>query len=109
MENGTSPRKLFKYMSIETRLRRLFANSKMSELMQSHRKPQTDKISSIHESEVWNELYSDDGTFGGDDRAIALGLCADGLNPFTKEKNSFNVHLKPSCSNVEKARFHATQ
>ena len=69
MENGTSPRKL---LSIETRLRRLFANSKMSELMQSHRKPQTDKISSIHESEAWNELYSDDGTFGGDDSSWTL-------------------------------------
>ena len=62
-------------MPIETRLRRLFANDVTSKLIQSHRKPQMDKISSIHQSKAWSDWYN--GTFNSDDRAIALGLSAD--------------------------------
>ena len=90
-ENGKSPRKMFKHMPIETRIRRLFANRATSELLQSHRKSQTTQVSTIHESPAWSEWYSSNGFFGGDNRAIALGLCADGLNPFAKEKNSYSM------------------
>ena len=64
-------------MPIETRL-----NNATSKLIQSHHKPQTDKLSSIHQSVVWSDWY--DGTFNGDNRVLALGLSADGLNPFER-------------------------
>ena len=78
-------------MPIETRLRRLliFANDVTFKLIQSHHEPPTDKISSIHQSKTWSDWY--DGSFNSDDRAIALGLSADGLNPFAKEKNSYSM------------------
>ena len=97
-------------MPIETRIR-LFVNDVTSKLIQSHRKPRTDKISSIHQSKAWNDWC--DGTFNSDDRAIALGLSADGLNPFAKEKNSYSMWpiialcIESSKSNVEETEFHA--
>lgn len=87
-ENGKTPRNVFKHMPIETRLR-LFANSAISKLIQSHRKPKTDKVASIHQSKAWSDWY--DGTFKSDDRALALGLSADGLNPVAKEKKSYSM------------------
>lgn len=48
-------------------------------------------MSDIHHSPMWNEAYSDDGVFKGDPRGIALGICADGVNPFSHLRTTYSM------------------
>lgn len=32
-----------------------------------------------------------DGVFNGDNRAVSFAICADGLNPFAKDKNTYSM------------------
>ena len=58
------PRKRFKFMSLETRVRRLYSDANVSKLLQSHCNPDfrpPNKIDSIHQSEAWSNWYSSEG------------------------------------------------
>ena len=48
-------------------------------------------IHDIHQSPFWRDLYSLDGQFHGDLRAVSFGLCTDGMNPFVKEKVQYSM------------------
>ena len=48
-------------------------------------------IQDIHQSDIWKSLYSADGQYHGDVRAVSFGLCTDGMNPFAKEKASYSM------------------
>ena len=88
------PRKRFKYMPIETRVRRLFSNVQTSKLLQTHCTPDSeppDTIDTIHQSKAWSSWYKSDGIFKGDCRALSFALCMDGLNPFAQEKTSYST------------------
>lgn len=67
---GTNvPKKRFKFMPLETRVRRLFTNPKTSQLLQSHWKSDasnTAVVDDIHHSEAWNAWYSSNGIFGAE-------------------------------------------
>ena len=57
-----------------------------------------------------SKIAYDDGSFNSGDRAIVLGLSADGLNPFANEKNVYPmwpILLNLPKSNAEEAKFHA--
>ena len=95
-EHGTRvPRKRFHYLPLAPRLHRLFGNSHSSELLQLHavtlETRSADTIVDIHQSQLWKELYSEQGLYRGDSRGISLGLCADGLNPFSKEGATYSM------------------
>ena len=93
-EHGTKiPRKRFKYLPLENRVRRLFADPKTSKLLQNHTSSTcTSNIASdIHHSEAWKSLYSSTGIFTGDSRSLSFAVCLDGLNPFSREKNSYST------------------
>lgn len=82
-----TPRKRFKYIPIEPRLRRLFGHEVSSAMVQGHsNQSNSGIISSIHESPAWKEWYSAEGYFQGDTRAVSFGICMDGTNPFAHEK-----------------------
>lgn len=87
-------RKKFKYIPLAPRIKRMFANKNVSELLQKHQdkhaKSET-SISDFHETNAWKSLYSADGYFKGDPRGISLSLCTDGTNPFSKEKISYSM------------------
>ena len=90
------PRKRFKYIPLETRIRRMFIDKKTSQLLQSHAEvgevtTTSNKVKSIHESEAWKSLYSQAGIFGGDNRGLSFDLCMDGLNPFSREKSTYST------------------
>lgn len=94
--NTVIPRKRFKYLPLEMRVRRLFANKKTSQLLQSHCKPgftdfESNKVCSIHESEAWKAMYSSTGIYQGDSRGLSFALCMDGLNPFSREKSTYST------------------
>ena len=86
-------RKRFKYLPVETRLRRLFGNKKTSKLLQTHEQDTDDTniVSSIHQSETWKKWYDGDGYYKGDPRAITFSICLDGMNPFKKENVSYSM------------------
>ena len=89
------PRKRFHYLPLSPRLHRLFGNAHTSELLQSHNvssetKP-TSTVVDIHQSQLWKDLYSQEGLYQGDSRGISLGICADGLNPFSKERATYSM------------------
>lgn len=72
----------------------MFANKEMSSNVQQH----MDKVevcnrhvADTHDSPLWQELFSGAGDFGGDARAIALALCSDGVNPFSRELISYSM------------------
>ena len=48
-------------------------------------------MNDIHHSSKWKEAYDDNGTFHGDLRGIALSLCVDGLNPWSKNKATYSM------------------
>lgn len=95
-EAGTKiPRKHFHYIPLAPRLHRLFGNARTSQLLQSHtvssEATSSNLVVDIHQSEVWKTLYAKDGLYHGDSRGLSLGICTDGLNPFSKERATYSM------------------
>lgn len=92
--NSRTPRKRFKYLPMFPRLQRMFGHSVTSHLLQGHfgtaQSPRS-TVATLHESHAWNSWYGKEGFFQGDPRGISLGLCMDGLNPFSKEKTTYSM------------------
>ena len=88
-----SPRKRFKYIPLESRLRKWFGHDISSSLLQSHQyEQQTEKkVSSIHQSKAWKEWYGKDGQFAGQPRTITFAVCLDGTNPFAHDKTNYSM------------------
>ena len=87
-------KKKFKYIPLAPRLRRMFANKKVSQLLQGHggeHPGNKTSISDLHQTNTWKSFYSVNGHFKGDPRGISLSLCTDGTNPFSKEKISYSM------------------
>ena len=92
VEGGKIPRKKFKYLPLGPRLHRLFGSSDTSQLLQNHMtSDMTTKVSDLHDTDVWKNRYSAEGPFAGDSRGLSLAICADGTNPFSKEKTSYSM------------------
>ena len=89
---GKIPKKRFKYLPLASRVQRFFQSSRISKLLQSHALVvPSDDVHDIHQTSTWKEWYSENGIFKGDCRGLSLGLCIDGTNPFSKEKNSYSM------------------
>ena len=85
------PRKVFKYVPLEPRLRRMFRDKSMSAAIQQHQCfVHSPDVHDIQQSAKWNELYSC-GPFCGDPRSVSLALCLDGMNPFSKDKVQYSM------------------
>ena len=92
------PRRTFHYLPLGPRLARRFGTKDISQLLQSrggeNTSPSTTtggKMTDIHDSLKWKEAYNDKGTFQGDRRGVALSLCLDGLNPWSKNKATYSM------------------
>ena len=103
--------KQFKYIPLGPRFKRMFADKKVSEIIQSHdivKEQYAEKVSDIHQSPAWKSKYDANGPFHGDPRGVCLALCTDGTNPFSKEKVSYSMwpimlsvlNLPPHIRNV---------
>ena len=87
-------KKRFKYIPLAPRIKRMFANETVSELLQRHQgQQQADviNVSELHQSQAWRSMYAFNGPFKGDPRGISLSFCTDGTNPFSKEKVSYSM------------------
>lgn len=83
------PVRWYTYLPLKPRLARLFGNTNMAQVLQSHatiENSDTHSFFDLHESCGWKSAYSTDGVFKGDPRGISLALCTDGVNPFTHNK-----------------------
>ena len=77
-EPGTMiQRKRFKYMPLENRVRRLFANDRTSQLLQTHSLSGlsvSSVVCDIHQSETWKSWYSPTGVFKGDHHGLSFAI-----------------------------------
>lgn len=86
------PLRHFYYLPIGPRLERTFGTANLAQLIQSHMvSPVTSAMFDVHDSPAWRSAYSDTGTFNGDPRGIALGLCTDGVNPFSHLRCNYSM------------------
>jgi len=70
----------------------MFGNEIASQLLQSHQQENpTEIVSDLHQSPAWKSRYDVTGPFQGDPRGISLSLCADGTNPFSKERVVYSM------------------
>ena len=90
--NSKIPQKRFHHLPLQLRLRRLFGHEVTSQLLQQHQESvPSNSASSIHNSTAWKEWYAPEGIFQGDKQAVPLGICLDGVNPFSKENVSYSM------------------
>ena len=93
----TIPRKTFKYIPLRPRLQRMFGTASVSALIQQHASRedcehrQGRDMADLHDSPLWEELFSSTGPFQGDGRGLAFALCADGVNPFSRDRVSHSM------------------
>ena len=89
-------RRTFHYLSLGPRLVRSFGRKEISHLLQSHggeigTQGNGEVMRDIHDSSKWKEAFHVTGTYGGDPRGVALSLCLDGLNPWSKNKCNYSM------------------
>ena len=92
--DGRVPRKQFTYLPLELRLKRLFGHKRTSQPLQqhlNHRDSGLMSISGMHESEAWKEWFGPGGIFRGQKQGVALGMCLDGVNPYSKGNTSYSM------------------
>ena len=68
-QNEKQPKKVFKYLSIAKRMKRLFSDATTSQLLQDHFHSSSDSspiVTSIHQSKAWFDCYKHNGSFQGD-------------------------------------------
>ena len=86
------PFRRFRYLPIGPRLERLFGTANLAHLVQAHGGLNSVSVmTDIHHSPTWNDAYSIDDVFEDDPRGIALGLCADGVNPFSHLSTTYSM------------------
>ena len=89
-------RRTFHYLPLGPRLVRSFGTKEISHLLQSHggeigTQGNGEVMRDIHDSSKWKEAFHVTGTYGGDPRGVALSLCLDGLNPWSKNKCNYSM------------------
>ena len=78
------PNRRFYYLPLGPRLKRMFGNSNLAQLVQAHKVlPMKSIMFDVHDSPAWRSAYSDTGMFEGDSRGLSFGFCTDGVNPFS--------------------------
>ena len=89
---GTVPHRKLVYLPIGPRLERMFGTKNLAQLVQAHSgSTEADRMYDIHDSPMWKDAFSPQGTFLGDKRNIALGLYTDGVNPFSHHHISYSM------------------
>ena len=63
----------------------------MTKLLQTHLQPQSELVDVLHKSKAWRSLHGEGGMFDEDQRALSLGFCTDGLNPFAHHSISYSM------------------
>ena len=80
-------------MPIGPRLERMYATANIAELMQSHgsSSSSSDVMYDIQDSASWQRAFSSAGIFQGDCCGVGLGLCTDGVNPFSHQHVTYSM------------------
>ena len=90
--NTSIAQKQFKYVPIGPRLKRMFSNKKISELIQSHlnenamQQPQQ-VVSDLHQSKTWKSMYATNGLYSRVTLVVFLLVCVLMVpTPFPRKK-----------------------
>ena len=82
----------FRRFPIGPCLETLFGTASLAQLVQAHRGLSSLSVmTDIHHSPAWSDAYCIDGVFEGDPHGIALGWCADGVNPFSHLHTTYSM------------------
>ena len=96
-KNKDIPYRRFLYLPIGPRLERIFGTANLAKLVQAHGHPSSmasmQVMSDVHSSPAWKNAYKQEGVFRGDNRGIAFGICADGVNPFSHLHTTYSIVL----------------
>ena len=93
-KQSSIPVRRFTYLPLKPRLRRLFGDSNIAQILQLHatvQQDENDPVYDIHQSPVWKKAYDEIGLFKGDQRGILLALCTDGVNPFAHNRIPYSM------------------
>ena len=87
------PTKVLRHFPLVPRLKRMFSTPQLAALMTWH----GDNISSDgkmrgpYDSPQWQHVKDRHGEFSADSRNIHLGLCADGVNPYSQKRSTHSL------------------
>ena len=87
------PVKVLRHFPLVPRLRRMFSTPQLASLMTWHGENiSTDgKMRRPFDSQQWEHVRQKHGDFEADSRNIHLGLCADGLNPYSQKRSTHSL------------------
>lgn len=93
-EHSHTAVRCFTYLPLKPRLARMFGNTNMAQILQSHaivHDLEDNHVVDVQQSVAWKNAYHKDGIFNGDPRGISLALCTDGVNPFAHNRVSYSM------------------
>lgn len=90
---STVPHKVLRHFPLVPRLRRMFSTPHLAALMTWHgtNVSSDGKMRGPHDSPQWDHIRASFPDFESDMRNVHLGLCADGLNPYSQKRSTHSL------------------
>ena len=87
------PNKVLRHFPLVPRLKRMFSTPELASLMTWHgeNKSRDGKMRGPYDSLQWQHVEDHHGDFSSDRRNIHLGLCSDGVNPYSQKRSTHSV------------------
>ena len=84
------PAKVLRHFPLVPRLKRMFSTPQLASLMAWHGENMSrdGKMRGPYDSPQWQHVRDKHGEFSADHRNIHLGLCADGVNPYSQKRST---------------------
>jgi hypothetical protein len=87
------PAKVLRHFPLIPRLKRMFSTPQLASLMTWHRENMScdGKMRGPYDSPQWQHVKDTHVEFSSDSRNIHLGLCADGVNPYSQKRSTHSL------------------
>ena len=87
------PIKVLRHFPLVPRLRRMFSTPQLASLMTWHGENVSSdgKMRGPFDSLQWEHVRQKYGEFSADSRNVHLGMCADGLNPYSQKRSTHSL------------------
>ena len=87
------PTKVLRHFPLVPRLKRMFSTPQLASLMTWHAdNASTDgNMRGPYDTPQWQHVKDQHGDFSADSRNIHLGLCADGVNPYSQKRSTHSL------------------
>ena len=87
------PSKVLRHFPLVPRLKRMFSTPQLASLMTWHGENMSSdgKMRGPYDSPQWQHVKEIYGEFSADSRNIHLGMCADGVNPYSQKRSTHST------------------